>query len=201
MVLTDPHAAGARSLEDLVEEVLAAGATAIQLRDKDAGAGELLPLARRLRERCRAHGALFLVNDRLDLALACEADGVHVGQDDLPAAAIRAASPPGFVIGVSAETPELAIQAREDGADYVGCGPVWPTDSKADAGDAIGVVGVASVAHAVDLPVVAIGGITAARVPELLEAGAAGVAVIRAVLAAADPSAAVRGLLGQRTTR
>jgi thiamine-phosphate pyrophosphorylase len=199
MVLTDPRAAGARPLEDVVEDVLAAGATAIQLRDKDAGTGELLPLARRLRERCRAHGALFLVNDRLDLALACGADGVHVGQDDLPAAGIRAVSPPGFLIGVSAETPELAIQARADGADYIGCGPVWPTDSKADAGDAIGVAGVASVARAVRIPVVAIGGITPERVPELLDAGAAGVAVIRAVLAASDPSAAVRDLL--RTSR
>jgi thiamine-phosphate pyrophosphorylase len=201
MVLTDPHAVGARSLEDVVGEAVAAGATAIQLRDKRAGTGELLPLARRLRELCQSHGALFLVNDRLDLALACGADGVHVGQDDLPVAEVRAVSPPGFVIGVSAETPELALRAQDDGADYVGCGPVWPTDSKADAGAAIGVAGFEAVARAVGIPVVAIGGITPERVPELLASGAAGVAVIRAVLAAADPAAAVRRLLGQRTTR
>ncbi|TVP49821.1 MAG: thiamine phosphate synthase [Gemmatimonadales bacterium] len=195
MVLTDPHAAGARSLEEVVEEILAAGATAIQLRDKEAGSGELLPLARRLRDLCHARGALFLVNDRLDLALACGADGVHVGQDDLPAAGVRAVTPPGFVIGVSAETPELARKAQAEGADYVGCGPVWPTDSKADAGGAIGVRGLAAVVRAVRIPVVAIGGITPERVPELLAEGAAGVAVIRAVLAAPDPSAAVRALL------
>jgi thiamine-phosphate pyrophosphorylase len=201
MVLTDPRAAGARSLEDVVEEVLAAGATAIQLRDKVARSGELLPLARRLRDLCRSHGALFVVNDRLDLALACGADGVHVGQDDLPAAGIRPLCPPDFVIGVSAETRELAVQAEADGADYIGCGPVWPTDSKADAGDAIGIAGVESVVRAVRIPVVGIGGITAERVTELLAAGAAGVAVIRAVIAAPEPAAAVRELLGQRTTR
>ncbi|CAN5794389.1 thiamine phosphate synthase [soil metagenome] len=195
MVLTDPLAAGARPLEKVIEAALAAGATAIQLRDKQAGTGELLPLARRLRERCHAHGALFLVNDRLDLALASGADGVHVGQDDLPAGEVRAVAPPGFVIGVSAETPALAIRAQRDGADYVGCGPVWATESKADAGVAIGLSGVASVVRAVRIPVVAIGGITPERVQGLLSEGAAGVAVIRAVLAASDPSAAARGLL------
>jgi thiamine-phosphate diphosphorylase len=197
MVLTDPGASGHRSLEEVIEEALSAGATAVQLRDKHAGTGELLPLARRIRDRCRRHRALFLVNDRVDLALACDADGVHVGQDDLPVEEVRRIVPAEFVVGVSAATPEAARQAEAGGADYVGCGTVWPTASKADTGEAIGIEGVGAVVRAIRIPVVAIGGITPERQRPLLDAGAAGVAVIRAVLAAPDPGAAVRAFLDE----
>jgi thiamine-phosphate diphosphorylase len=195
MVVTDPMASAPRSLEAVVEEALEAGATSIQLRDKEAPTEELLPLARRLQACCHRHGALFVVNDRVELALAVGADGVHVGQDDLPVREVRRMAPEGFVVGVSAETPELAREAEAGGADYVGCGAVWPTDSKLDAPEAVGPEGVRRVVEAVRIPVVAIGGITPERARELVPTGVAGVAVIRAVLAARDPGAAVREFL------
>jgi thiamine-phosphate pyrophosphorylase len=194
-VVTDPLAVGTRDLEAVIAQVLEAGATSVQLRDKQAGSGALLPLARRIRALCHRHRALFIVNDRVDLALAANADGVHVGQEDLPVEEVRRLVPPHFVVGVSAETPDLARQGEVGGADYVGCGTVWPTDSKADAGQAVGVEGVRAVAAAISIPVVAIGGITPERQAAVLEAGAAGVAVIRAVLAAPDPADAVRRFL------
>ncbi len=195
MLLTDPRAADPRPLTEVVESALQAGATAIQLRDKEADDGELLPLARWIGERCRRHGALFLINDRVELALIAGADGVHVGQDDLPVREVRRRVPAGFVVGVSAETPELAREAEAGGADYVGCGAVWPTASKLDAPDAVGPEGVRRVVAAVGIPVVAIGGITPERARSLAQTGVAGVAVIRAILAAPDPAAAVRSFL------
>ena len=195
MLVTDPRAADPRPLTEVVDAALQAGATAIQLRDKEADDGELLPLARWIGDRCRRHGALFLVNDRVELAISIGADGVHVGQDDLPVREVRRQVPAGFVVGVSAETPELAREAEAGGADYVGCGAVWPTPSKLDAPDAVGVEGVRRVVEAVDIPVVAIGGITAEGARRLAPTGIAGVAVIRAILAASDPGAAVRSFL------
>lgn len=195
MVLTDPRATAPRRLEEVVEAALQAGATAIQLRDKEADAGELLPLARWIGERCRHHGALFLINDRVELAITAGADGVHVGQDDMPVREVRRRVPADFVVGVSAETPELAREAEAGGADYVGCGAVWPTESKVDAPEAVGAEGVRRVVEAVSIPVVAIGGITPERARSLEHTGVAGVAVIRAVLAAPDPAAAVRAFL------
>jgi len=195
MLLTHPRAADPRPLTEVVESALQAGATAIQLRDKEADDGELLPLARWIGERCRRHGALFLVNDRVELAIIAGADGVHVGQDDLPVREVRRRVPAGFVVGVSAETPELAREAEAGGADYVGCGAVWPTASKLDAPEAVGPEGVRRVVEAVGIPVVAIGGITPERARSLAHTGVAGVAVIRAILAAPDPAAAVRSFL------
>jgi hypothetical protein len=123
-----------------------------------------------------------------------EADGVHVGQDDLPVREVRRRVPAGFVVGVSAETPELAREAEAGGADYVGCGAVWPTESKVDAPEAVGPEGVRRVVEAVSIPVVAIGGITPERARSLAHTGVAGVAVIRAVLAAPDPGRRRPGL-------
>lgn len=189
-----------------MEAALRGGVRSVQLRDKEAPSGTLLPLAERLRDLCHARGALFFVNDRVDLALAAKADGVHVGQDDLPVEVVRRLVPESLVVGVSAETPARARAAARGGADYIGAGPVWPTDSKADAGVAIGVDGVARMVAATQLPVVAIGGITSVRVAALREAGAAGVAVIRAILAESDPEWAAQALARawgerQRTTR
>jgi thiamine-phosphate diphosphorylase len=194
-LVTDPEAAGPRGLEEVVERALRAGVTSVQLRDKRAGSGTLLPLALRLREQCRRHGALFVVNDRVDLALASGADAVHVGQADLPAAVVRQLVGESMVVGVSTATEAEARAAAEAGANYLGCGTIWPTDSKADAGEALGPDRLGAVVAATPLPVVAIGGITPERGWEALEAGAVGVAVIRAVLGASDPEAAVRAFL------
>jgi thiamine-phosphate pyrophosphorylase len=195
VVVTDPDCGAGRDVADVVRAALRCGAPALQLRMKDAPAREMAALARVLLEETRAAGALLFVNDRVDVALAVGADGAHVGQDDVPASAVRRIVPPGFLIGVSAETVALARQAQEDGADYVGVGPVYATGSKADAGDAVGIGRIAEVASAVRIPVVGIGGITIGNAPAVIRAGAAGVAVISAVMRADDPEAAVRALL------
>jgi thiamine-phosphate pyrophosphorylase len=194
MVVTDPECGG-RGVVDVVRAALRGGAPAIQLRMKDAPAREMADAARALLAETRAAGALLFINDRVDVALAVGADGAHVGQDDLPVEPARALAPPGFLLGVSAETAELARQAQADGADYVGVGPVYATGSKADAGDAVGAARIAEVASAVRIPVVGIGGITVANAPPVIQAGATGIAVISAVMRADDPEAAVRTLL------
>jgi thiamine-phosphate pyrophosphorylase len=195
IVVTDPDCGKGRAVVEVVRAALRGGAPAIQLRMKDAPAREMAAVARLLLADTRAADALLFVNDRMDVALAVGADGAHLGQDDLPAAAARRIAPPGFLIGLSAETPELARQAEADGADYVGVGPVYATGSKADAGDAVGTTRIVQVVSAVRIPVVGIGGITIANAGEVVRAGAAGVAVIGAVMRAGDPEAATRALL------
>ncbi|HSU12989.1 thiamine phosphate synthase [Longimicrobium sp.] len=200
IVITDPSCGEGRAIVDVVRAALRGGAPSIQLRGKDQAAREQVELARALRVETRAAGALLWVNDRLDVALAAGADGVHLGQDDLPVEAARRIVPGGFLIGISAETAELARAAERGGADYVGAGPVYETGSKADAGSAVGCARIAQVAAAVRIPVVGIGGIAAANAGEVVRAGAAGVAVISAVMRAADPEAATRELLRAATT-
>ncbi len=195
IVITDGGLAAPRSVESVVRLALKAGAPAVQLRQKEASASELLPTAGRLRGLCHQHGALFFVNDRLDVALAAEADGVHLGPDDLPVAAARRIVPPGFLVGYSTDDPAEARRALDEGADYLGCGTVWPTGTKADAGEAIGPEGLRQVVEAVPIPVVGIGGITSERAGAIATTGAAGCAVIGAIMAADDPADATRRLL------
>lgn len=197
IVITDVRLAAPRSVEWVVAEALRAGARAIQLRNKEASALELLRQAHPLRHLTREWGALLFLNDRFDVALAAGADGIHLGPDDLPVRAVRAVAPPGFLIGHSTDIPGVAMEAAADGADYIGCGAVFPTRTKADAGAEIGVEGLAGVAEAVRIPVVGIGGITPEGARRIAEAtGAAGVAVISAVMGAQHPGEAVRALLG-----
>ncbi|HEV2150418.1 MAG TPA: thiamine phosphate synthase, partial [Longimicrobiaceae bacterium] len=146
VVITDPRCGEGRALVDVVRAALRGGAPSIQLRAKTETAREMAELARTLREETRAAGALLWVNDRVDVALAAGADGAHVGADDLPVAAVRRIAPPGFLLGRSVETPEEAVRAREDGADYVGVGPVYETSSKDDAGLPVGLARIAAVA-------------------------------------------------------
>lgn len=195
IVITDRGLAAPREVTDVLRAALQAGAPAVQLRDKGLPPRDLLPLGQRLRAETRDAGALFFVNDRLDLALALDADGVHLGADDLPVAAARRIAPPGFLIGFSADEPGAAREAIAAGADYIGCGTVFPTGTKADAGEVIGVWRLAEVVRCVAAPVVAIGGITGQRASRVFAAGAAGCAVVSAVMAADDPGRAVRELL------
>ena len=195
MVITDRRTDGGRSIDDVAAAVLEAGVRAVQLRDKDASASQLLEQARLLRDLTARFGALLFVNDRLDVAIAADADGAHLGPDDVPVAAARRAVPKGFLLGYSTDDPDLAKQAQADGADYLGCGTVFPTSSKADAGEVIGLDGLAAVVGAVEIPVLGIGGITAERAREIRGTGAAGVAVISCVMAASDPEDAARDLL------
>lgn len=196
IVITDQRIAAPRAVDDVVLAALEAGAPAIQLRDKHATARELYKRALRLKALTTRFGALLFVNDRLDVALAAGADGVHLGPDDIPIAAARRAAPRPFLIGFSTDDPAEAARAVAAGADYIGCGAVFGTSSKADvASERIGPEGVAAVAGAVDVPVVAIGGITTENIHQLADTGAAGVAVIGAVMAAPDPAHATRLLL------
>ncbi|MCY3546124.1 MAG: thiamine phosphate synthase [Gemmatimonadetes bacterium] len=195
IVVTDRRLADPGDVTEIVAEALQAGALAVQLREKAQPPREVLPLARRLRADTRRHGALFFVNDRLDLALAAEADGVHLGPDDLPVRATRELAPPGFLIGYSADEVDKARLAVRDGADYIGCGTVYPTATKRDAGRVTGIEGLRTVARAINAPVVGIGGVTPARAPAVVAAGAAGCAAIGAVMAAANPRRAVADFL------
>lgn len=193
-VITDGRVARGRDQVELVEAAIRGGATMVQLRDKELPARDQYELGRRLREVTRSAGIALIVNDRVDLALAIEAEGVHLGQDDLPPAVARQLLGPEAIVGVSAGNPaELALVERE-GADYVGTGPFAPTGSKADAGAAIGAAGLAAVRAVTTLPIVAIGAISSANAAEAIGAGAEGVAVISAVVGAEDPERAAREL-------
>ncbi len=181
---------------DMARAALQGGADAVQLRDKEAGGRELLCRAEEIsRLLSRSEGeCLFLVNDRVDVALASGAHGVHLGQDDLPAGAARRLLGAQRILGVSASTVEEALAACGEGADYLGVGPVFATPTKPDAGMPIGLEGLRMIREAVDIPIVAIGGIDAANAAQVLEAGADGIAVISAVSAAPDMLEAVRRL-------
>jgi thiamine-phosphate pyrophosphorylase len=201
IVLTDRALAAPREVREVVEAALEAGAPAIQLRDKAADAAALAQAARTLCALTRRHGALLFVNDRVDVALASGADGVHLGPDDLPVAAVRAKVPRDFLIGYSTDDPEAARRAVVDGASYIGCGTVYGTTTKADAGEVIGLARLDEVARSVPVPVVAVGGITPERAAEIARTRAAGIAVAGAVMRAPDPADAVRRLMAPFAAR
>ena len=193
-VMTDRQAAGGRSMLDVVRSAVQGGASVVQLREKSVSTRDMVELGRALLEVTRPAGVPLIVNDRVDVALAIEADGVHVGHDDMPVALARRLLGAGRILGASPETLAEAREMEQDGADYLGVGDVYGTPSKADAGSPIGVAGLAELVRAVTIPVVAIGGITEANAGPVVEAGAAGVAVISAVVGAADPEEAARRL-------
>ncbi len=193
MVITRADPRGG-PLRDVVAECVEAGATAIQLRDKSASSRELYDTAVALRPVVRQGGALFIVNDRFDVAIAAVADGVHLGPEDLPVTAVRREVPPGFLVGYSTDDPETARRVSGEGADYLGVGAVFGTTSKAGLADeAIGPEGVAEVLAAADLPVVGVGGITSRNAAALGRLGA-GIAVLGAVMNSSRPAEAVREL-------
>jgi thiamine-phosphate pyrophosphorylase len=193
-VITDRRTAGERPLLDVVRAAIRGGATVVQLREKEASTRAMIELGQALLEVTRAAGIPLIVNDRVDVALAIGAEGVHIGQDDMPAAIARRLIGPDRILGVSARTVEEAIQAERDGANYLGAGDVFGTPTKPDAGPPIGVEGLRQIVRAVSIPVVAIGGVTPQNAPAAVEAGAVGVAVISAVMGAPDPEAAARQL-------
>jgi thiamine-phosphate pyrophosphorylase len=175
---------------------LAAGARLVQVRPEDHyNDRAAFDLASAIAALCDAHGALCLVNDRVHIAQAIGADGVHLGAEDLPIDAARRILPSAAIIGGTSRDPESARAARRAGATYLGVGPVWGTTTKAGLPQPIGLSGLAAVCEAVDLPVIAIGGITAERAALCREAGAYGVAVVGAIAAAADPKQATVELL------
>lgn len=193
LAILDPTVLGRRDPVAAARAAVQGGATAVQLRAKRIPAGELFERARAL---VRAVPAPVYVNDRADVAIAAHAAGVHVGQDDLAPRRIRSFAPPAFRVGISVGTPGEATAASGAPVDYWSVGPAWPTSTKADAGPALGPEGIGRLLrHAPPgLPVIAIGGITAATVAPAIAAGAVGIAASRAVFAAADIAAAARVL-------
>jgi thiamine-phosphate pyrophosphorylase len=190
-VVLDRTASGGRDLDEILAAALEGGAEMIQLREKTLPSGTVLPLARRLLARCRAARVPFIVNDRVDLAVALDADGVHLGQDDLPPAAARALLPPGKILGLSTHSEAQAAAAQAAGADYVAVGSMFPTATKPEF-QLVGPALARRVRPLVRVPLIGIGGITPDNAGEVVAAGCDGVAVISAVCAAPDPAAAAR---------
>jgi len=192
--IVDPLDTG-RTPTELAAALLAGGAMLLQLRLKDASSGALLESAHAIRALTRQHGARFIVNDRPDIARAATADGVHLGQDDIPVAAARRVLGPGPLIGISTHEVAQAEAAAASGADYVGVGPIYATQSKEGALLPRGIALVRAVRAAVAVPLVAIGGITADTARAVRDAGADSVAMIGALVRAPDVADAVRTVL------
>jgi thiamine-phosphate pyrophosphorylase len=196
-LVTDRNLARGRTLSSIVASAVAGGATVVQIREKGLDARAFLAEALALRTWLEARGVPLIVNDRLDVALACGAAGVHVGQHDLPCAVVRRLAGPGLLIGVSVSTVAEAVAAEGDGADYLGISPVFDTPTKLDTPAATGLDGVRRIRAAVRLPLVAIGGIHAGNAAAVMAAGADGVAVVSAILAAHDPQRAAEEMRRQ----
>ena len=195
-VILDRQALAGRDELELARQTIEGGAKIIQLRDKQSCAGELLPLALRLKELCHKSGVLFIINDYLDLALAASADGLHLGPKDFPPSVARRELPLDSIIGCSVTTVSGAIRAKKEGADYVSVGSMFPTGNKKSA-VVVGLDRLKKVREAVSPPVVAIGGINESNVGEVIAAGADCIAVIDAVLGKPDARKAARQLLRQ----
>lgn len=197
-VIIDTEMLKERNHVEVTGQVIRGGARTVQLRDKVRSKKEILPIARQLQTLCTQNDVLFIVNDYPDIAIAADADGLHLGQDDLPVEAARKMLPPGKIIGCSATSVEQAINAQSEGADYVAIGAIYPTLSKTSATTPVKVVGLETlrrVKEVVTLPLVAIGGITKDKTPEVIAAGADSVAVISAVVGAESPEEASRQIV------
>lgn len=194
--VTDRSWLKGQTLLQQVEDAIKGGATFIQLREKELGSEAFLEEAKVIQQLCRKYNVPFVINDNVDIAEAIGADGVHVGQSDMEAGDVRKRLGPDKIIGVSARTVEQALLAQERGADYLGVGAVFHTGSKADARE-IDHDTLKEICEAVDIPVIAIGGITRDNVNELKGAGICGVAVISAIFAQKDVEAAARDLRTQ----
>ena len=183
--VTDRSWLGDSSLYDQVESEIEGGATFIQLREKNLDEADFLSEAKEIQKLCREYKVPFVINDNVEIAAQIDADGVHVGQSDMEAGDVRKRLGPDKIIGVSAQTVEQALKAQEHGADYLGVGAVFPTGSKADATE-VSHQTLKEICEAVDIPVIAIGGITKENVSELKESGICGIAVISAIFAQKD---------------
>lgn len=193
-VVTDEGLSHGLTHARIAELAASGGADIIQLRDKNRTGRELYAIACEIRECTTRTNTLFIMNDRLDIALASGADGVHLGQDDLPMQVARAIAPRPFIIGISVGSVEEAVKAEKEGADYVAVGPVFSTLSKPDAGPGLGLHVLSAIKSAVSVPVIGIGGIGSDNAGAVIAAGADGVAVISAVVSQADVTCAAQKL-------
>jgi thiamine-phosphate pyrophosphorylase len=194
-LITDRMQTAGRSLPAVVADALRGGLRAVQLREKDLAAGQLFELAVELRQLTSEYGAKLLINDRIDVALAVDADGVHLGKGGLPVAEARRILGNSRLIGYSAHSTDEAARAQVDGADFVTLGPVYLTPSKAPYGEPLGLNALTEAAGVVTIPVFALGGVKPSSVAEVLSAGARGVALISAIMTAQDPALATESLL------
>lgn len=191
-VITDKKLAGKKSIVDVVRQAIQGGATIIQLRDKNASDEEMISTGKELLKITKGEIPL-IINDNVKVAMAIGAQGIHVGQKDMPASKAKEMIKDTMILGVSANTVEEAIKAERDGADYIGAGPVFPTSTKSDAGPSIGLDGLRNIKKAVSIPVIAIGGISSGNAEEVIKI-ADGIAVVSAVMAADDPERATEKL-------
>lgn len=194
-LITDRMQTAGRALPAVVADALRGGLRAVQLREKDLAAGQLFELAVELRQLTRQYGAKLLINDRIDVALAVAADGVHLGKAGLPVPEARRMLGSERLIGYSAHSADEALQAQLAGADFVTLGPVYHTPSKAQYGEPLGLSALSEAARVVTIPVFALGGVKHASVAEVLSAGAHGVALISAIMVAPNPRAETESLL------
>mgnify|MGYP006281058071 CR=1 FL=1 len=194
-LVTDPFLCGKRGVHETVRQALEAGVGTLQLRDKKASTRELVRSAIIMQEMCSRYGALFMVNDRVDVAMAAGACGVHLGQDDMPVHLARKLMGAEAVIGSSVRTPEEAVKAWRQGADYIAANMIFSTATKTDLDEPLGIEAVGALKSATPLPLVAIGGINASNAAEVISAGADGIAVVSAIMAAEDVPGSVESLL------
>ena len=193
-LVTSQALSGGRSTEEIVKLALAGGVRLVQLREKDMAFPQLLKLAEKIRAMTKKAGALLIINDRLDLALAVGADGVHLGQDDLPVTGARKIAPD-LIIGASTHSLKEARAAQKAGASYVNIGPIFPTKTKKWNEKFIGIPKMKAIASKIKVPFTVMGGIKADHIPDLVKAGAKTIAVVTAVTAADNPQKAVKQLL------
>ncbi len=193
-LVTDRGLSRGRATAEIVREAVAGGATCVQLREKHGSSREFLEEAQAVQAVLRGTGVPLIINDRVDIALAVGAEGVHLGQQDMPIQAARRLGPPGWIIGVSAESLEDAIRAEQEGADYIGVSPVFATPTKTDTAVPLGLAGLREIRAAVKIPLVAIGGMHAGNARDVIRAGADGLAVVSAIVAADSPREAARAL-------
>lgn len=191
-LVTDGRLGRGRALAEIVAAAVRGGATMVQLREKEATTRAFLEQARALKAMLAPLGAPFLVNDRLDIALAVDADGLHVGQHDMPVAEARRLLGPDKIVGLSITEARQAERADAAAADYLGVGPIYPQQTKDAAAPPLGVEGLREIRRLTPKPILAIGGLTPDNVASVLAAGADGLAVVSAIVAADDPEAAAR---------
>lgn len=193
-IITDQRISHGKSHLEVAEAALTGGATVIQFRDKEIKDSEAIIVCREIYKLTKKKGVSFIVNDRVEIAKAVNADGIHLGQEDMSFSSARKILGKEKIIGISVETVEQALKAVEGGADYLGIGPIYPTATKPDAGKALGIARLKEIRESVNIPIVAIGGINENNLEEVLRAGADGVAVISAVVSAPDITEACRKL-------
>ena len=193
-LVTDEQQCAPRSLVSVVQGALDGGATLVQLRDKTGSTRHMVDVARALLGICHAAGVPLIINDRVDVAMASGADGVHVGQSDMLATDARRLLGPAAIVGVSVRTVQDARDAWRDGASYLGASGIWSTATKTDVGEPLGLQSLKQIIDATPLPVVAIGGIGTAQAPLIAQVGCHGIAVVSAIMKAPDPKLAAQSL-------